>query len=287
MNKQDLISSLDEWLLEQKYQEYSENTLKQYKTGVLKFIDWLPDDEKPITKDTTMQYKLHLRTLTESAKSINVWVVTLNKYLKWLGLNDLTIKKVKMQLQSSNEESLTIADFKRLLRIAKANGYEQLYYIIKILGMTGCRIGELQYFTVENIEKTPRKNIKVVNKGKDREIVIRQDLSRELKHFYKSKGIETGYIFLSNDPRCKGKMPNKSTIHRQMKKIAGMARVNKDKVHPHNFRHLFAQVFLNAYPENVLDLADLLGHNDLKTTRIYTKTSGEQKRLKLEKVNFK
>lgn len=285
MNKQDLIFKLDEWLLEQKYQEYSENTLKQYKTGVLKFIEWLPDDET-ITKDTTMQYKLHLRTLTESPKSINVWVVSLNKYLKWLGLNELTVKKVKMQQQSSNEETLTITDFKRLLRIAKANGYEQLYYIIKVLGMTGCRIGELQYFTVENIEKTPRKNIKVVSKGKDREIVIRQDLSRELKHYYKSKNIERGFIFLSSDPKCKDKMPNKSTIFRQMKKVAGMARINKDKVHPHNFRHLFAQVFLNAYPENVLDLADLLGHNDLKTTRIYTKTSGEQKRLKLEKVNF-
>lgn len=286
MNKQDLISSLDEWILEQKYQEYSDNTLKQYKANVFKFIDWLPDTDEPITKDTTIKYKTYLRTLTESPKSINVWVVSLNKYLKWLGLNDLTIKKVKMQQQSSNESSLTIADFKRLLRISRSIGNEQLYYIIKVLGMTGCRIGELQYFTVENIEKTPRKNIKVFNKGKDREIVIRQDLSRELKHYYKSKNIESGYIFLSNDPKCKDKMPAISTIFRQMKKVAGIARVNKDKVHPHNFRHLFAQVFLNAYPENVLDLADLLGHNDLKTTRIYTKTSGEQKRIKLEKVKF-
>lgn len=286
MNKQDLILKLDEWLLELKYDEKAANTLKQYKTNVVKFIDWLPDDET-ITKDTTMKYKDYLRTITQSPKSLNVWIVALNKYLKWLGHNDLTIKKVKMQQQSSNELSLTIADFKRLLRISKSIGNEQLYYIIKVLGMTGCRIGELQYFTVENIEKTPRKNIKVFNKGKDREIVIRQDLSRELKHYYKSKNIESGYIFLSNDPKCKDKMPAISTIFRQMKKVAGMARINKEKVHPHNFRHLFAQVFLDAYPENVLDLADLLGHNDLKTTRIYTKTSGEQKRMKLEKVNFK
>lgn len=286
MNKQDLISKLDEWLLELKYDEKAVNTLKQYKTNVMKFIDWLPDDEA-ITKDTTMNYKEHLRTITQSSKSMNVWIVSLNKYLRWLGHNDLTIKKYKMQEQSSNEESLTITDFKRLLRIANRIGNEQLYYIIKVLGMTGCRIGELKYFTVENLEKTPRKNIKVYNKGKDREIVIRQDLSRELKHYYKSKGIESGFIFLSNDPKCKGKMPAVSTIWRQMQKVAGIARINKEKVHPHNFRHLFAQVFLDAYPENVLDLADLLGHNDLKTTRIYTKTSGEQKRMKLERVNFK
>ena len=285
MNKEELLMRLDEWITELKYDEKADNTLKQYKTNVMKFIEWIPDN-KPLTKDITLAYKKHLRTLTESPKSMNIWIVSINKYLKWLGLNDLTIKKVKMQQQSSNEESLTLTDFKRLLRISKKMGYEQLYYILKVLAMTGCRIGELEYFTVENIDKTPRKNIKVFNKGKDREIIVRQDLSRELKHYYKSKGITKGYIFLSNDPKCKDKMPSFSTIWRQMQKVAGYAKINKSKVHPHNFRHLFAQVFLNEYPENVLDLADLLGHNDLKTTRIYTKTSGEQKRIKLEKVKF-
>lgn len=285
MNKEELILKLDEWILEQKYQEYSDNTLKQYRANVLKFINWIPEDE-PITKITTMDYKKHLMSLSNSSKSINVWIVSLNKYLRWLGLNDLTIKKLKSQQQSSNEESLTIADYKRLLRISKRVGNDQLYYIIKVLAMTGCRIGELKYFTVENIDKTPRKNIKVYNKKKEREIVIRQDLSRELKKYYKSKKIKSGYIFLSNNPRCRDKMPHESTIWRQMQKVAGLARINKEKAHAHNFRHLFAQVFLESYPENVLDLADLLGHNDLKTTRIYTKTSGDQKRKKLEKIKF-
>lgn len=285
MNKNDLLSKLDEWILEQKYQEYSENTLKQYKANVMKFISWIPDD-KTITKDTTMDYKKYLMELSNSSKSVNVWIVSLNKYLRWLGLKDLTITKIKAQQQSSNEEALTIADYKRLLRISKRVGNDQLYLIIKVLAMTGCRIGELKYFTVENIEKTPRKNIKVYNKKKEREIVIRQDLSRELKNYYKSKKIESGYIFLSSDPKCRGKMPRESTIWRQMQKIAGLARINKEKAHAHNFRHLFAQIFLANYPENILDLADFLGHNDLKTTRVYTKTSGDQKRKKLEKIKF-
>lgn len=284
MNKEYLISKLDEWILEQKYNECSDNTLKQYKRNVLKFIKWVTDD--PITKETTIKYKEHIRTLSDSSKTLNIWIVSINKYFKWLGHNELTIKKFKMQEQSSNELSLTLSDFKRLLRISKSTGNLQLHYIIKVLGMTGCRISELKYFTVENLEKTPRKNIKVFNKGKDREIVIRQDLSRELKAYCKSRKIKSGFIFLSSDPKCKGKMPNDSTIFRQLKKLSGQARINKDKVYPHNFRHLFAQAFLESYPENVLDLADLLGHNDLKTTRIYTKTTGEQKRNKLEKVKF-
>ena len=181
------------------------------------------------------------------------------------------------EIEFSNANDVTQKILCEVIAIHKFSSFEELY---KTLSLLSCD------YTVENIEKTPRKNIKVYNKGKDREIVIRQDLSRELKQYYKTKKIVSGYIFLSNDPNCEGKMPAISTIWRQMKKVAGLARVNKDKVHPHNFRHLFAQVFLDSYPENVLDLADLLGHNDLKTTRIYTKTSGEQKRKKLENVKF-
>lgn len=72
-----------------------------------------------------------------------------------------------------------------------------------------------------------------------------------------------------------------------MKKVAGLSRVNKNKVHAHSFRHLFAQVFLNEYNNNITELADILGHNSLETTRLYTRTSNEQKKGKLEKLSFK
>ena len=81
-------------------------------------------------------------------------------------------------------------------------------------------------------------------------------------------------------------MPNTSTIWRQMKKVAGAARVNKNKVHAHSFRHLFAQTYLEENPQDITGLADLMGHNSLETTRIYTRTSNVQKKTKLEKLKF-
>ena len=72
-----------------------------------------------------------------------------------------------------------------------------------------------------------------------------------------------------------------------MKKVAGIARVNKKKVHAHSFRHLFAQVFMDEYSGNITELADILGHNSLETTRTYTRTSDKQKKEKLEKLKFK
>lgn len=280
MNKKECLARLDEWILEQRYQEYAETTLAQYKANVLKFIDWLDDDEE-ITKDTTLKYKMYLGEVAGSTNSINVWIVTINKYLKWLGLNDFTIKKIKMQNKQSVVDVLSVADYKRLLRFAKRENKHQLYYIMKILAMTGIRVSELQYFTVENLETN---YISVFNKGKERTIIVRQDLARELRKYCRVQGITSGYIFPSQ--YVENKMINASTIWRQMKTVAGHAKVKKNKVHAHSFRHLFAQVFLDTYSNNITELADILGHNSLDTTRLYTRTSDAQKRSKLEKLTF-
>lgn len=280
MKKAELLKKLDEWILEQKYQEYAQSTLNQYKSNVLKFIEWVPDDEE-ITKDTMLRYKAYLGEIAGSTNSINVWIVEVNKFLKWLDMKDLCIKKIKMQSKQSNEEILSIADYKRLLRFAKRENDHQTYYIMKILAMTGIRISELRYFKVENLGSN---YINAFNKGKERTIIVRQDLMRELKRYAREHGITSGYIFPSKV--VKGNMIDISTIWRRMKKIAGLAKVKKSKVHAHSFRHLFAQVFLNTYSNNITELADILGHNSLDTTRLYTRTSDAQKREKLERLNF-
>ncbi|MBQ2409189.1 MAG: tyrosine-type recombinase/integrase [Bacilli bacterium] len=280
--KQDLYPLVDEWINEQYYQEYSDNTLKQYKANVLKFVDWMDDDEI-LTKDTTIRFKNYVYNLEPRPKTstINTWIIEINKFLKYIDRKDLTLKKIKMQVKTSNNEVLTIADYKRLLRFAKRKNNMQLYYIIKVLAMTGIRISELKYFTVENIKEN---YIDGFNKGKERKIILRQDLARELRKYARDNNIKTGYIFRGAKKGC---MPNKATIWKQLKKTAGAARVNKKKVHAHSFRHLFAQIFLESYPGAITELADILGHNSLETTRLYTRTSNKQKKSKMEQMSFK
>ena len=282
MKNEYLTKKVDEWIQEQKYQEYSANTLNQYKTNVMKFVNWIPDNTE-ITKDLTIEYKKYLYELNPkpSTRSINVWIIELNKFLKWLGYSNATLEKFKIQQKNSNEEIITIADYKRLLRFAKRQNKMDLYFIMKILIMTGIRISELKYFTFESLNSN---YIKVFNKGKERTIIIRQDLTRELRKYCRENKIKSGYIFRNIKT---GKLINASTVWRQMQKVAGAARVNKKKVHAHSFRHLFAQVFLNEFSGNITELADILGHNSLETTRLYTRSSDAQKKLKLEKLNFK
>jgi hypothetical protein len=45
-------------------------------------------------------------------------------------------------------------------------------------------------------------------------------------------------------------------------------------------------VYLDTVEGNVTELADILGHNSLETTRLYTRSSDAQKRHKMERMKF-
>ncbi len=61
------------------------------------------------------------------------------------------------------------------------------------------------------------------------------------------------------------------------------AHVNPDKVFPHNLRHLFARTFYQL-EKDIVRLADLLGHSNVETTRIYTIEPGVRHREGLNAV---
>ena len=156
-----------------------------------------------------------------------------------------------------------------------------MYFIIKIFAHTGARIDELKYFTVESLDSNFIKG--AYNKGKERTLIMTNELKRELKNYCKENKISSGYIFIS--PVKKDKMLNNSTIWRRLKKISKHAKINPNKIHPHAWRHLFAK----KCKENGIDLdeiRDILGHNDIKTTAIYTMTSNKEKKNKLERIRY-
>ena len=229
MNKDDLKEKLQEFILEQLEDEKSVNTLKKYQRNNEVFIEWLPEG-KEIDKATVIEFKRHLlENLHFSTNTINNYIVSVNKFLYWCGVGDCKVKQLKKQNVTSNSEILSLADYKRLLRFAKRMHQEDTYLIMKILAMTGIRIEELSFFTVENAKTN---YIKVRNKGKERSIIIRQDLAREIRQYCRSNNIKEGVIFFC---KTKGKMMAKSTIWRRMKKIAGVAKVRKNKVHAHSY----------------------------------------------------
>ncbi len=293
MTKEELKLKIDEFCNYERLDEKSKKTVVDYKNCLNKFYDSLVDDYVEINKELGLQYKEYLMNILEKGQakvtSLNKYIVVFNKFLKYLDSQnkDIVIKQFRSQSKSSLENQMSNQEHKRMLRKAKELGYDEIYMIIKTFAQTAIRISELRYFTVENIEKGPY--IDVYNKNKERKIILIGDLHRTLKKYCKDKGIATGYIFRSPDPKLKddpNRMINPSTIWRNLKKIGGIARVNLEHIHPHGWRHLFAIAYLKLPGSTEAELSDILGHTKVETTRIYTRTTLKEKKEMMEMIKF-
>lgn len=278
MTKNEMSEELSEFVIGLKYDEKAIRTYRKYERDITQFLNSI-SHEREVKKEDVISYKHQLVTEGYKPSTINSKIISINKFFKYLELDELKVRQLKIQKTNSLKEVMTPADYKRLLRHAKKIGDDQIYLIMKILAQTGIRISELRYFTVENLDYY----ISVSNKGKIRNIIVRQDLYREIKKYCRLNGIKQGTIF---EGKVKGHQMVESTIWRRMKKIAAAAKVKKSLVHAHSFRHLFAVLYLEQNNNNVLELADILGHESLDTTRIYTRSTDEIKRKKLENMKF-
>ncbi|MDD2414839.1 MAG: tyrosine-type recombinase/integrase, partial [Eubacteriaceae bacterium] len=143
-----------------------------------------------------------------------------------------------------------------------------LNYLIQTLGATGIRVSELRFITVAAVR---RGIVDISMKGKERTIIIPRALCVLLKKYIGEQKIKKGPLFITRS----GRPVDRSNVHHALKKLCTKAKVDPQKVFPHNFRHLFARCFY-AVHKDIGRLADLLGHSSIETTRIYIAVSSQR-----------
>ena len=146
------------------------------------------------------------------------------------------------------------------------------------LGGTGIRIGELRFITVEAVRAGC---VAICLKGKTRAVILPKELRRKLQRYIKGQGLQSGCVFCTKS----GRPMDRSNICHAMKKLCGRARVRREKVFPHNLRHLFARTYY-AMEKDLAHLADLLGHSSIETTRIYVAVSASEHEHVLQKMRL-
>lgn len=233
---------------------------------------------RTVTKEVMLAYKKHLAELGYAATTQNQHIIAVNRYLRFLGYGGCTVKTRHIQGRGSLDDVLTITEYRKLLNYAKEIGNEKYYMIMRTLAATGIRVGELSYFTVEILEKNA---IQVTNKKKTREICLPCSLRKELADYSRNAGIESGAIFLGN----RGTAISRTAVYSMLVHLGDVAGIPKGKAHPHGFRHLFAITYMKHY-SNLFELADLLGHSSLETTRIYTRSTAAERGLRLDKLGL-
>lgn len=256
--------------------EVSESTKEIYLREAGRLKEYLQG--RAVTKELMVAYKEHVAAQGYAPATQNQHIIAANHYLRFLGYGDCTVRIRRIQRRKSLENVLTMAEYKRLLAYAGKAGNEKYYMIMRTLASTGIRIGELSFFTVEILD---REAIEVANKGKIREVCLPASLKKELVSYSGKAGITSGAIFLGN----RGKAISRTAVYKMLARLAGRAKVPEKKAHPHNFRHLFALTYMEHY-SNLFELADLLGHSDLETTRIYTRNTASEKGRRIDKLGL-
>lgn len=177
---------------------------------------------------------------------------------------------------------LTLNESKELLNATKNRdkNSERDFCIITLFLNCGLRLSELCSI---NISKIKGDTLSIIGKGnKERTIYLNK---ASLKAIYK-------YLPIRNDVQNKiyhddkdalfisGKYRriNKRTVERIVKKYVGLAGLDKDRYTPHKLRHTSATLMHKHGGVDIRSLQEILGHENIATTQIYTHVDDERLR---------
>lgn len=255
-------------------QEKSKATVEKYTFALRTFIEFLDGDE--LTKSRLIDWKENLAG-TYAAASVNTMLAAINGFLDFRHKANLKVKPLKIQKSMFCDKSreLSHEEYVRLVRAAES---ERLSLVIQTICATGIRVSELQFITAVAI-RTGRAEIN--NKGKRRIVFLPDRLRRMLKKYLQEQKRACGPVFVTKT----GKILDRSNIWREMKTLCKKAGVEPGKVFPHNLRHLFARTYYSL-EKDLSRLADVLGHSNVNTTKIYTMESGSVHARQIERLKL-
>lgn len=253
-------------------QNLSENTVNSYVFTVEHFFV----NYEEITKKNLLAYKGML-VEKYKAKTVNLRIQGINKYLEFIKKDKDKLKFVKIQQKSYLENVISNADYEFFKNQLKKDKNYDWYFVVRFLGATGARVSELVQIKVEHVKMG---YIDLYTKGgKIRRIYIAKRLQNEALKWLESKNKDSGYIFCNK----RGERLTTRGVAHQLKELAIKYKMNPLVIYPHSFRHRFAKNFLDKYNDLAL-LADLMGHESIETTRIYLRRTSEEQQEIVNKV---
>lgn len=209
--------------------------------------------------------------------TLNGHLIAIGNYCEFMEI-PVKIKLVKEVKKNYCDDVLSFADYKHLLKCLKKDGRMEDYFRVRFLAATGARISEALRFKIADVRIG---YVELYGKGKKwRRIYFPKKLQQEALKYYKE---DRRYVFSAYaGKRSEGSeetIMSSRGVANFLRYVAKKYGIEPRLMHPHSFRHFFAKAFLAATNDLVL-LADLLGHESIDTTRIYLrKTASEQREV--------
>ena len=265
------------YMVSKKIEGLSEESLKQYQFHLNDFFKAV---RKPVTEITTNDIRIYLYNVQArtniSNRSLDNKRLIINGFFEWccnegyLTNNPCKIiKRIKCEIKE--RKPLTAVELE-LVRLACRNYREQA--LIEMFYSTGCRVGEMVRLNRDDVNFAAGE-VYLFGKGnKRRTSYLNAKAEVMLKKYLFSRTDKNPALFvIQREPYTR---ITKSGLEYIVREIGKRSEINR-RLYPHLIRHTTATNALNRGMD-VAELKELLGHEKLDTTMIYTKVSQENVR---------
>ena len=266
---------------------YSKKTIISYEKDLELFNNFLKENKitniNYIDYNTIRKYLSFLHDNKYKASSISRKISALRSFFKY-SLKEKYIKSNPMTLISNPKKEkklpkyLNYEEMEKLLNSIDIEEKEGIRnkLIIELLYSTGIRVSELVNIKIKDI-KIKENQINILGKGNKERIVLFGNKAKEsiklyidtYKELFKGN-IYDSYLLINN----KGKQLTTNKIELIVKEVLKKSSL-KLNISPHTLRHTFATHMLDSGAD-LKSVQELLGHENLKTTAIYTHVSNER-----------
>jgi site-specific recombinase XerD len=272
----------------------SPHTIKAYTQDVRLFAEWFdrtngrglaPGRMTPIDVREYRSYLLAVKK--QKPATVNRKLSSLSAFCEWAkeaglitanpvdGISQVGEVRAAPKWLDKNEQYA-------LLRAVQERGRKRDMALITLMLNTGLRVSEVSALNVDDVKMSPRKGSVVVRGGKGekfRTVPLNVDTRKALRAYLAERsGVEDGeHLFVSQ----RGGSLQPAGLYYLVSRYAYGARL--EDVTPHTLRHTFGKNLVDAGVR--LDrVAQLLGHESVGTTRIYTTPSEQDLQREVEKI---
>lgn len=278
------LEQFEVWLREQ---DRSAQTVRGYLADLRQFAAWFEGTNgkdlqvEEVTPADVREYRGWLQTVRRaSAATVRRHLMALRAYCRW-GVEAGKIERdPTVRVKLPREESLSpgwltkqeqyrlLREAERAVSAADTPTRRRLavrdWALVVFLLNTGLRIAEMCALTVEDVQMGERSGWVIVRSGKgskNRRVPLNAEARRALKAWLEERDGGLGAVF-------------DLTPSGAYRRLAEMGRRAGIAVHPHTLRHTLAKNLVDA-GVGLHEVAALLGHSSLNTTRVYV-TPGER-----------
>jgi integrase/recombinase XerD len=274
----DFPEMIEDYLIELEIRNYSQNTIKTYKSIITNFYRFLLNEKDLYDERLVLRaFKRYIRHLKRdkdvSQNYIYLVTVVVKKFFEFGGIGVLkevkTPKRTKSLPKSLNEDEV-----QRLIHAMDGGSNGSTHHseflklrnkvILALLYSSGLRVSELVTLRTDSVDLRER-TLRIRGKGEKDRIVLFDDETKEMLEGYLAKRTcDSEYLFVN---RSENHLTPRY-IQMMIKDYAKAAGIKK-RVTPHILRHSFATHLLKNGVD-IRAIQQLLGHSNLSTTQIYT-----------------